>query len=105
MAAAGRDVILGPELGHDIREDAYPVLQQDAKGIIYLSYRHLETGEARIAVLDQHAEKFLPPVTIAANVEKRLRWNPHLAAAKSGGVYVVWDAGGQVYFRPVGAIP
>ena len=101
-ASAGQDVILGPELGHDIREDAYPVLQQDAKGVLYLSYRHLETGEARLTVLDQRTEKFLPPVTIAPAVEKRLRWNPHLAAAPGGGVYVVWDAGGNVYFRPVG---
>jgi hypothetical protein len=101
-AAAAKEAFLGPELGHDIREYAYPVLQHDAQGVLYLSYRHFETGEARITVLDERSEKFLPPVTIAPAVEKRLRWDPHLAPAPGGGVYVVWDSGGHVYFRSVG---
>jgi hypothetical protein len=102
LVAAGKSVILGPELGHDIREDAYPVLSCDARGRVFLSYRHFETGEARLTVLDESTECFAPPVTVAPAVEKRLRWNPHLAAAPASGVYVVWDFGGHIYFRPVG---
>ncbi|MGH7959278.1 MAG: hypothetical protein ACREH8_20035 [Opitutaceae bacterium] len=101
-AAAGKDVILGPELGKDVGEDVYPVLARDAYGRIHVSYRHVETGEARLSILDERAGQFAPPVTVAPGVHKRSRWNPHLAAAPGGGVYIVWDNDGRIYFRPVG---
>jgi hypothetical protein len=104
-AAAGQDVILGPTLGHEISEFTYPVLHFDRGGRLYVSYRDHTTGEARLTVFDAKANTFAVPVTVGPATTRRLRWNPHLAALPGGGVGVVWDDKGQVFFRTVGAAP
>lgn len=101
-AAAGRDVILGPEVGHEVSEFTFPVLLRDARGRIYLSYRNHATGESCLTVFDPNAERFAPPIVTAPAITRRLRWNAHLAVAPGGGAYVVWDSDGRVYFRAVG---
>jgi hypothetical protein len=100
-AEAGQGAVLGPELGQDIKEYSYPVLLRDTRGRIYVSYRHHPGGEGCITALDASGGRFEAPVTIAPMVERRLRWNPHLAAAPRGGVFTVWDNGGRVYLRSV----
>ena len=101
-ALAGKDVIVGPELGEDIKEHTFPVLMRDARGRIYVSFRDGTTGESRLAALLPGEERFAEPIAIGPSITKRLRWNAHLAAAPGGGAYVVWDAGERVYFRAVG---
>jgi hypothetical protein len=101
-AAAGLPVILGPELGHGIKEFTYPVMIRDAKGRILVSFRDHATGAARLTMFDPQSEKFVEPITIAPATTRRLRWNPHLAAAPGGGVYVAWDTDGRVFVRAVG---
>ena len=101
-AAAGQPVIIGPEIGDHVKELTYPVLLEDAQRRIYLSYRHNGTGEAKLTIFDRAAGKFALPVTIAPRTTSRLRWNPHIAAAPAGGVYVVWEDEGKVRFRAVG---
>lgn len=78
-AAAGQDVILGPELGTGIKEYTFPTMICDARGRVYVSYRrHLAD--------DGH----------------QFRWNAPLAAAPGGGVYAVWEAERRVFFRAIG---
>lgn len=101
-AAAGKPVVLGPELGHDIGERSYPVLACDARGRIHASYRDHASGESKLTVLEPGGERFARPVVVAPAITNRLRWNAHLAAAPGGGVYAVWDADGRVFFRAVG---
>ena len=101
-AAAGQPVIVGPEIGDHVKEYTFPVLLEDARGRIYVSYRHNRTDEAKLAVFDPATEKFATPVTVAPTTTKRLRWNPHLAAAPGGGVLVIWEDEGKVRFRAVG---
>lgn len=101
-ATAGKPVVLGPELGQHIGERSYPVLLRDAQGRLYVSYRDHATGEARLAILDTSGERFAEPVVVAPAITSRLRWNAHLAAAPGGGVHLVWDNDGRVYFRSVG---
>jgi hypothetical protein len=101
-AAAGQGVVLGPEIGDHVKEFTYPVLLEDARRQIYLSYRHHGTGEAWLTIFDRAAGKFAASVTFAPRTTLRLRWNPHLAAAPGGGAYVVWDDEGKTRFRALG---
>jgi hypothetical protein len=101
-AAADMEVILGPDVGENVGEHTYPVMQHDRGGRLYVSYRDDATGEARLTVFDEPAGRFLPPVTIAPATTRRLRWNPHLAAAPEGGVQVVWEDNGEVFVRTAG---
>lgn len=101
-AAAGKDVILGPELGTNIREDSFPIVAVDARRRVYFSYRHHGTGEGRVTVLKPDSGNFAAPITFAPSITRRLRWNAPLAAAPGGGVYAVWDAEERIYFRAIG---
>jgi hypothetical protein len=101
-ASAGKPVILGPKLADEVHEYSYPVLLRDARGRIYVSYRRDPSGDGRITILESTGERFEQPVIVAPQVERRLRWNPHLAAAPAGGAYVAWDAGGRMYIRAMG---
>jgi hypothetical protein len=101
-ARAGRNVILGPELGEDIKEYTYPVILRDPSRRIYVSFRDNATGESRLTVLEPGDARFAEPITIGPTITKRLRWNAHLAAAPGGGAYLVWDAGERIYFRAAG---
>jgi hypothetical protein len=100
--AAGMDVILGPDVGEHVGENTYPVMLHDRRGRLYVSYRDHSTGEARLTVFDEPAGRFLPPMTFAPATTRRLRWNPHLAAAPAGGVFVVWEDNGEVFVRTAG---
>lgn len=101
-AAAGKDVILGPHVGHDASEFTFPVLLRDERGRILVSYRDHATGESCLALVESDAERFARPVVVAPRLTRRLRWNAHLAAAPGGGAYIIWDMDGQLYFRAVG---
>jgi hypothetical protein len=100
-AAAGASVILGPEVGHDVKERTFPVMLIDRGGRAYVSYRDHTTGEGRVTVFDAAAGRFSAPLTVAPSTTSRLRWNPHVAAARDGGVHVAWDDQGQVFTRVV----
>jgi hypothetical protein len=101
-AAAGKDAILGPELGTEIKEYTYPTLIRDARGRIWVSYRRHPAGDGQLTVFDEQAGRFETPVTFAPAIHQRLRWNAPLAAAPGGGVYAVWEAEQRVFFRPIG---
>lgn len=104
-AAAGKDVILGPELGTDIKEYTFPAMIRDARGRIYISYRRHPIGDGQLTVFDERAGRFETPVTFAPAIHQRLRWNAPLAAAPGGGVYVVWESERRVFFRAIGQAP
>lgn len=104
-AGAGQDVILGPELGTEIKEYTFPTMIRDARGQIYISYRRHPIGDGQLTVLDEQAGRFETPVTFAPAIHQRLRWNAPLAAAPGGGVYTVWESKGRVLFRAVGHAP
>jgi hypothetical protein len=98
-ATAGASVILGPEVGRDVKERTFPVMAIDRGGRVYVSYRDHGTGEGRVTVFDAAVGRFSEPLAVAPSTTARLRWNPHLAAAREGGVHVAWDDGGQVFTR------
>lgn len=78
----------------------FPVLCADAQGRIYMAWRHFETGQGRITVLS--GDSFAVPIAYAPAVTRYMRWNPQLAPAPKGGVYVAWDEGGTVCIRSIG---
>lgn len=104
-AAAGQDVILGPELGTGIKEYTFPTMIRDDCGKIYISYRRHPIGDGQLAVFDERAGRFETPITFAPAIHQRLRWNAPLAAAPGGGVYTVWESEGRVFIRAVGQTP
>ncbi len=98
-AVAGQDVILGPAVGEKVSESTYPVIQHDRRGQLYVSYRDHASGEARLTAVEAKSGQFLPPVMIGPATPRRLRWNPHLAAAPEQGVLVVWENNGEIFLR------
>jgi hypothetical protein len=101
-AASGADAVLGPEVGDDVREFTFPVLQEDAQDTLYMSYRDHASGEGRIVTIDAATGRFTEPVRFAPAITRRLRWNAPLAAAEGGGVYATWESDGRVYLRAIG---
>ncbi len=101
-AAAGEDVILGPELGTGIKEYTYPTLVRDVRGRLYVSYRRHPSGEGMLTLFDEESGRFAAPVTFAPAIQRRLRWNAPLGAAPGGGVYAVWESEGRIFFRAIG---
>jgi hypothetical protein len=93
-------VVTGIHFDTHVSEFVYPVLAEDAKGHIYVSYRDYDTNEGKITIVSD--EGFIQPVVFTASVDRLLRWNPHITAAPNGGVYVAWHSEGIVYVRSIG---
>jgi hypothetical protein len=103
-ALRGDPVVLGPELGHDVKEYWYPCLVVDgASGRVYISYREHPGGAGKAVMLERGAEGFSPATTFAAQITQRLRWNAPVAITRDGGVAFVWEQAGKVHARRVTA--
>jgi hypothetical protein len=93
-------VITGISFSKPVHEYVYPVLAEDANGLIYLSYRNYDTNEGAITIIS--GDGYSEPVVFAESVDLLMRWNPHIVAAPRGGVYAAWHADGTIFIRSIG---
>ncbi len=98
---AGQSSLLGLDFDQWVGELFYPTLAADSSGaMIYMAYRDIDDGSGRATIIRDGT--FGAPVTFAPSVTSYFRWNPQIAAAPGGGVYVAWDFGGRAFVRSIG---